>query len=279
MLAPARMAAVAGCMLARSMNTLTLTLLALPIYLSCGWLAWSRRTPLVPLTALALLLHAVALGLGLVHEGSLRIGVTEAASLFAWQSALLLWLFSFREPVQINGVALYPLAGLFALWAALQPSPVSQVRIEDWQVSVHVMLSLLSASLLTLAAVQSATLAVQDRLLHRHRMAASSRRMPPLQTMERMLFQLIGLGFALLSLTLLSGLWFVHDWLTQNLAHKTVLSITAWVIFGVLLWGRWRYGWRGRTAIRWALTGYAMLILAYFGSKLILEQIFGKHWV
>jgi ABC-type uncharacterized transport system permease subunit len=96
--------------------------------------------------------------------------------------------------------------------------------------------------------------------------------------MERLLFQLIAIGFFLLSLTLLSGLWFIRDWLAQHLAHKTVLSITAWLIFGVLLWGRLRYGWRGRTAIRWTLAGYATLLLAYFGSKLILEQFLGRHW-
>lgn len=261
------------------MNALTLSLFALPIYLGCGLAAWRRPESLAWLAPLALVLHLAALALGLVHEGSLRIGVTEAASLFAWQSALLLWLFAFREPVAVNGVAIYPLAALFAVWAAAQPSPVSQVRVSDWQVSLHVLMSLLSAGLLTLAAVQSVALALQDRLLHRHRMGAAGGRMPPLQTMERVLFQLIAVGFGLLSLTLLSGLWFVHDWLAQHLAHKTVLSITAWLIFGVLLWGRWKHGWRGRTAIRWALAGYATLILAYFGSKLILEQLFGKHWV
>ena len=261
------------------MNALIPSLLALPLYLGSAVLAWKSPQRLPWMAPLALALHLAALGLGLVHEGSLRIGVTEAASLFAWQSAFLLWLLAQREQIAVNGTAIYPLAAVFAIWAAATPSPVTNVRISDWQVSMHVMLSLLSAGVLTLAAVQSVALAVQDRLLHRHRLASVGGRMPPLQTMERVLFQLIALGFGLLSLTLLSGLWFVHDWLAQHLAHKTVLSISAWLMFGVLLWGRWQYGWRGRTAIRWALAGYATLILAYFGSRLILEQIFGKHWV
>ncbi len=262
------------------MTALALTLLCLPAYLGAALALWFRPSArLTWLAPAALLLHLGALSIGLIHEGALRIGVTEAASLFAWQSALLLWLFSFREPIAINGVAIYPMAAVFALWAVLVPSPVSEVRVSQWQVSVHVLMSLLSAGLLTLAAVQSIALAVQDRLLHLHRLAPAGGRMPPLQTMERVLSQLIAVGFALLSLTLLSGLWFVHDWLAQHLAHKTVLSITAWLIFGVLLWGRWRYGWRGRIAIRWALAGYGTLVLAYFGSKIILEQIFGKHWV
>jgi len=93
-----------------------------------------------------------------------------------------------------------------------------------------------------------------------------------------MLFQLILVGFILLTLTLITGLWFVRDWLAQHLAHKTILSVTAWVLFGILLWGRWKFGWRGRTAIRWTLAGYLFLILAYFGSRIILEEVFNRHW-
>lgn len=246
-----------------------------------AYAAWRRRDGLLRAAPPAIALHAGVLALSLFHEGSLRIGVTEAASLFTWQAALVLYLFSLREPVAINGTVLYPLAALFLLWAVIEPSPVGQVALRDWQVSVHVLLSLLSAGMLTVAAVQAMALALQDRLLHGHGhgTASAASRMPPLQTMERLLFELVAVGFVLLSLTLLSGLWFVHDWMAQHLAHKTVLSITAWLIFGVLLWGRWHYGWRGRTAIRWALGGYAMLILAYFGTKFILEQLLGKQWV
>ena len=71
---------------------------------------------------------------------------------------------------------------------------------------------------------------------------------------------------------------FVQHMFAQHLAHKTVLSITAWAVFAVLLWGRWRFGWRGRTAIRWSLGGFVILALAYFGSKLVLEVLLGRHW-
>jgi ABC-type uncharacterized transport system permease subunit len=88
-----------------------------------------------------------------------------------------------------------------------------------------------------------------------------------------LLFQMIAIGFVLLSLALLSGLLFLEDIFTQHLVHKTVLSSIAWAVFGILLWGRWRFGWRGRTAIRWTLSGFATLALAYFGSKLVLELL------
>lgn len=145
---------------------------------------------------------------------------------------------------------------------------VAAVAVTDWKIQVHVVLSIASAALLTLAAVQAVTLAVQDRYLHEGARLRVVQALPPLQSMERLLFLLISLGFFLLSLSLLSGLMFVDDLMAQHLAQKTVLSVAAWGIFGLLLFGRWRQGWRGRTAIRWTLSGYGVLILAYFGSKL-----------
>jgi ABC-type uncharacterized transport system permease subunit len=256
------------------------TLLACALYVTAALLIWRRPNSIYErwLPPLALLLHGLALGHYVFQNGSITIGFNEALSLFAWQSSFLLWALCFREPLRVLGTAVYPLTAVAALACAVWPSPANDIPIGDIKARVHIVLSLFSAGLLTLAAVQSILLASQDRLLHRGQLTQLARALPPVQTMERLLFQLIAIGFVLLSLTLLSGLWFIHDWLAQHLAHKTILSITAWLIFGTLLWGRVRYGWRGRTAIRWALAGYATLILAYFGSKLILEEILGKHW-
>ncbi len=255
--------------------------IALIIYLIAAALVARRSTHQVLdqwLPPLALAFHGWTLGHHVFHGGAITIGVNEALSLFTWQSALLLWALCFREPLKMMGAAIYPAAGLAALVASAFPTPASTIPVEDWKARTHIVLSLLSAGLLTLAAVHAGLLAVQDRLLHGHRVTPMARALPPLQTMERLLFQLIAIGFALLSMTLLSGMWFIRDWMAQHLAHKTILSITAWLIFGVLLWGRLRYGWRGRAAIRWTLAGYVVLVVAYFGSKLVLEQILGEHW-
>ncbi|HKE93020.1 MAG TPA: cytochrome c biogenesis protein CcsA, partial [Povalibacter sp.] len=85
-------------------------------------------------------------------------------------------------------------------------------------------------------------------------------------------------GFAVLTLSLFSGFIFVQDLFAQNLSRKTILSCLAWIVFAILLFGRWRFGWRGRTAVRWTLSGFALLVLAYFGSKIVLESILGRHW-
>lgn len=251
---------------------------AAALYSVSGYLAWHQRKGLAWTVPAALLLHCLALAFQLFESGGLHIGVTEALSLFAWQSAALLWMFCWREPVSINGSAIYPIAAAFTVLAALLPSPENNFDVLQWRTSLHIIISLLSAGVLTLAAVQAVALAVQEHLLH-SRAISSLSRLPPLQIMERLLFQMVAIGFGLLSLTLLSGFWFIDNWLAQHLAHKTILSIVAWIVFGVLLWGRWRYGWRGRIAIRWALSGYGILILAYFGTKVVLEQVLQKHWL
>lgn len=252
--------------------------LAAAAYALGAFAVWSRRPAGAgALVAGALALHGVTLLGAVIQDGDLTLGVTEALSVFAWQAALLLWALGLLRPVHVLGMAIYPLAAIAVLWATIWPTPVSAIPLSDWKIQLHVALSLFSAGFLTLAAAQAVTLAVQDRLLHKNP-GAGVNALPPLQTMEQLLFLMIGLGFFMLSLSLLSGLLFVDDMLAQHLAHKTVLSVAAWATFGGLLWGRWRWGWRGRTAVRWALTGYAVLILAYFGSKLVLEQILSRHW-
>ena len=100
----------------------------------------------------------------------------------------------------------------------------------------------------------------------------------PLESLESGCFQSIIAGFLLLTLALVSGAFFIEDLFAQHLVHKVVLAMTAWVVFGILLFGRMRFGWRGRQAMRWTLAGYILLGLSYFGSKLVLETLLGRHW-
>lgn len=230
------------------------------------------------LAAAAVALHAAGLFGEIFQAGQLTVGVTEALSLFAWQAAALLWVVSLAQPLQILGVAIYPIAAAAGLAGALWPTSVMGIPLTDWKIQLHVVLSLFAAGFMTLAAAQALTLAAQDRLLHQRAEGRLVQALPPLQTMEHLLFQLISLGFFILSLALLSGLLFVDNLMAQHLAHKTVLSVIAWALFAGLLWGRWVAGWRGRTAIRWTLAGYVLLLLAYFGSKVVLEQILSRHW-
>lgn len=228
---------------------------------------------------LAVLIHGWLLKLSLWRPDGLNLGLAQATSLFAWQSALLLCVLSLRRPVDTLGIVVFPLAAAAAALDGLLPLQSTALVDARWTIQLHVVLSVLAYSVLTLAMVQALVLAAQDRQLHRHQSGRWLRVLPPLQSMEQMLFELTAVGFFLLSLALLSGLVFVDNLLAQHLAHKTFFSIAAWLFYAVLLWGHWRFGWRGRSVTRWTLTGYSALLLAYFGSKFVLEQLLGTHWI
>jgi ABC-type uncharacterized transport system permease subunit len=132
-------------------------------------------------------------------------------------------------------------------------------------------MSVLAYSLLSIAAVQAVALAIQDHHLRTKRPGGFIRALPPLQTMETLLFQMISAGLVVLTLSLITGMIYLEDMFAQHLVHKTILSLLAWLVFATLLWGRWRFGWRGATAIRWTLSGFFVLLLAYIGSKWVLE--------
>lgn len=142
----------------------------------------------------------------------------------------------------------------------------------------HILSSVIAFGLLSIAGVYALFIAIIDHFLRRHHLTSLVRSLPPLEILERLLFRLIASGFVLLTLSLLSGLAFVSDLFAQHLVHKTILSTLAWLIFGLLLWGRWRYGWRGRQTVRWTLAGIFLLVLSYFGSKLVLEVFLGRSW-
>lgn len=255
-----------------------LSTFAIVLYLAAaGALAWpllgdnrpTRRWPLA-VGALAVLLHA-ALLLGM-HRGALDLHFFAALSLVACVVSALTLLVNLSRPVAALGVIVFPLSALLvAVDGFLAPPTLPQPM--DWQIKLHVTVALLAFSVLSIAAVMAIGLAVQERGLRHRQFGPWLRALPPLTLTETLLFQLIGAGFALLTLTLVTGTLFVDNLFGQHLVHKTVLSITAWLVFGALLYGRWRHGWRGRRAVNLTLSGMALLVLAFFGSKAVLELI------
>lgn len=255
-----------------------LALLAIALYLAA---AAGLARPLLgggqPLSKTALLLagsavlvHAGSL-LGM-HGGTLDLHFFAALSLVACVVSAMTLLVNLSRPVAALGVIVFPLTALLlALDSFLAPATAPQPM--DWQIKLHVTVALLAFSVLSIATVLAILLAIQERALRHRQVGSWLRALPPLTLTETLLFQLIGAGFALLTLTLLTGILFVDDLFGQHLVHKTVLSIVAWLIFGALLYGRWRHGWRGRSAVNLTLIGMAMLLLAFFGSKFVLELI------
>lgn len=250
---------------------------------SAGYLLWRLRLGpeappvgrmrLMAIAGLALVLHAFVLYQRVWTGAGLDLQFFNAVSLVAWLIALVWLVTALTQPVENLGITILPAAFLALLLELLAPPGVRRTEGFSFALDAHILLSLLAYSVLAIAAVQALLLAVQEKHLRDRHPGGFIRALPPLQTMETLLFRMLGTGFALLSLALASGFAFLEDVFAQHLVHKTVLSITAWLIFALLLWGRWRFGWRGRTAIRWTLGGFAALMLAYFGSKWVLEVV------
>ncbi len=194
-----------------------------------------------------------------------------ALSLVALGMAALTTLFGARGRMSALGVFAFPLAAVLLLVYHLYghaPAPVL-----GWRLQLHAWLALLAYATLAIAALLALMLWAQERALRRREFHAWLRALPPLTELETLLFRTIAVGFVLLGATLLTGVLFVENLLAQHLVHKTVLSVLSWLAFGVLLLGRWRYGWRGVTAVRWTLVAMALLVLAFFGSKFVLELV------
>lgn len=238
----------------------------------------ARRTPpqkslLLLLGSLALLGQAWSLAHELLTSGGLVLDFFNAASLISAAVIAITLLACLRIPVENLLVVLYPLGALTTLLAALMPHGTIEPINEQPGILAHILLSILAYGLLTIAVVQALLLLVQDHQLKHKHPSGLIRNFPPLQTMESLLFGFLWGGWSLLSLSLISGWLFVDNLFAQHLAHKTILSCFAWIVFAVLLWGRHQLGWRGHKAIRWTLAGFCLLMLAYFGSKLVKEFI------
>ncbi|MDZ7736378.1 MAG: cytochrome c biogenesis protein CcsA [Gammaproteobacteria bacterium] len=226
--------------------------------------------------AIALLLHGLVL-YQFIHTGSgLNLGFFNALSLVAWMIVLFVLVGAINNPLENLTIILYPVAAISLLLQVLVPSSRIMPSATPAGLEAHILLSICAYSLLGVAALQALVLAVQERQLRHKHPGTIMRALPPLAVMENLLFQLITIGFFLLSLSLATGFMFLHDPFAQHLLHKTVLSILAWLTFAILLWGRWAKGWRGLVAIRWTLAGFIFLMLAYFGSKLVLELVLDR---
>jgi ABC-type uncharacterized transport system permease subunit len=235
----------------------------------------SRRTKYIALGMglTATLSHLAALYAIIITQEGLNLNFFHVLSLTSWVAALLVLLSALKRPLENLGIALLPFTAITVILQSLSINDSAAVEIVGTGLKAHILISILSYGVLTLAALQAILLAILNRQLRNRHPGGFIRALPPLETMETLLFRLIGLGYTLLSLSLLTGVTYIEDIFAQHLVHKTVLSVAAWMVFAILLWGRWRFGWRGRTAVRWTLSGFVVLMLAYFGSKLVLELI------
>ena len=224
--------------------------------------------------AVALVIHSRLLGSALLAGSELTLA--SAISLIGFQLALIALLGALEPTLRGMSAGLLVLAAFTALAGGQSGMPGAATT--DWQIRSHVLTSMFAYGLLTVGAIVAIYALVQDRRLSSGQLSAANALFAPLETTEKLLHVITTAGFTVLALSVVSGITFVENLFAQHLVHKTALSLLALVLFGILLAGRYFAGWRGKRAVYWYLIGFAMLSLAYFGSRYILEEILGRSW-
>ena len=234
-----------------------------------------RRTVMLVAWGIACLLHAAYLYPQTFTANGLNLTFYNAVSIVCFMVAALVLGVSTTRKTEFLGLLVLPITVASIVLTILRPEvAASSLNLHGLQ--LHIVVSLFAFSVLAISALQSILLFTQDRHLRRHQLGGMTNVLPPLHDSEKFLFQTIAVGFALLSTALITGFVFLENMFEQHVAHKTIVSILAWLVFALLLWGRWQFGWRGSIAMRWTLGGFGFLILAYLGSKYVQELILYK---
>lgn len=235
------------------------------------------------LLTLAITLHAMGLFQGILLEHTLYLGWALALSAALWLGMVVFWFQSLIMRIDGMLLILLPAAAVVTLLAGVFPEGRVVPHANSEWLRFHLLIAFTAYGLIFVAALHAILMAALDHQLHqpvesaarRSMLARALDSMPPLLTQERLLFQLIWISFGILTLTVLTGAIVSQRLLSQlvPLDHKTIFTLLSWVTFGILLWGRHTRGWRGRIALRWTLAGFAFVLLAYTGSRFVLDVI------
>ena len=240
---------------------------------ACPMQAWERTG-----IALALVVHAGGLYTAVFSDAGMRFSFSFALSLMMWLAVLIYWLESFMARMEGMQPMVLPLAAVCAILPVVFPQVHLVAHAGATGFKLHFLTAMLAYSLLTLSALHAIFMGFTENALHKRSLKRSLASLPPLLTMESLLFKMLLLGFILLTLTVGSGVFFSEALFGKPLTvdHKTLFAFASWGIFATLLIGRHAWGWRGKRALRWTLAGFALLILAYVGSRFVAEVILGR---
>ncbi len=228
------------------------------------------------LTLAALVFHGASTYQVINTPAGLHLGIFAAASLVTWVLAGLTLIASMRLPVHNLLVLVLPLGALSVLAARFFGVSFTPITDATPALVWHIFLSIAAYAILFMATCQAVLLGVLERELRSKRTIAVLRLLPPLETMEALLFPLLWIGLTALSLAIATGFIFLEDMFAQHVVHHTTLSLASWLVYAILLGGHHLLGWRGTTAVRWSLIAFALLVLAYFGSKFVLEILLDR---
>jgi len=246
------------------------------------------RSTKTPTAKISLHWHSAAIATGLAIHGwllyrgifvgdanllGLSLGFGNALSMIFWLTVLIYWITDIRQTYNSLQAYVLPPAALFVLLHGSIHEFNLLPYTDQPLFLAHLVIALLAYSLFTFAALHALLMAAAERSLHGKPKLTRLADFPPLIVMENMLFRVIGIGFLLLTLTLLSGIMFSEHIFNQAMKfnHKNIFALLSWLIYAGLLLGRHIYGWRGRTAIRLTLSGFVLLLLAYAGTKFVMQ--------
>ena len=220
--------------------------------------------------------HLVILYAATVFPDGLALSLANTVSLVGLLIVTTALIGAFEPSLRGLSGGLLILGGIAAWMTDLSMAPPAPIA--TWQLQAHVLISILAYGLLAIGAIVALYALVQDNRLRSGKLGDANQLFAPLETNERLLYGIATAGFIALLIGVLSGFTFVENFFAQHLVHKSVLSILALVLFGVLIAGRHFAGWRGRRGVYLYLWGFAFLCLAYFGSRFVLENVLGRSW-
>jgi ABC-type uncharacterized transport system permease subunit len=238
-----------------------------------------KRTLAAIVTLVGVILHVWAEAQHWVIPETPHVSLLNVMSLCALATVVIpLFTFPLRNSLFDASLVALPTSVLILVAEGMISAPVLGIAETSPGMALHIITSIVAFGVLSIASVYAMFITLIDHLLRHHNFNTLVQTLPALDTLDELLIRLIQAGFAVLTASLITGLIFVDDLFGQHLGHKTLLSFFAWLIFALLLWGRWKKGWRGRVTSRMTIAGIAVLLLSYFGSKLVLEIILERSW-
>jgi ABC-type uncharacterized transport system permease subunit len=265
--------------------TLVYTILALFAYAISFWYLFthlmSKRSPnqwlLRGIAAFGLLLHGLVLYRSMMTPLGINYDVFVISSFTAALMLLLSLIYSsYRSTMALNLIGI-PVAALGLVLGYAFTQPIKVITHNSFGLDTHIILSLSAYAVLLMATIQAVLLRLQDRELknkQKRRLWVSL--LPSYQAMESLLFDMLVTGFVLLTVALGFGFFTIDNFFGQHLAHKTAFSLISWLVYGALLIGHYKFGWRGQKAVRFTLLGFGLLAIGFIGSKFILEMILNR---
>ena len=243
------------------------------------------------LVFILLALHGFACYQDIFTPQGLVFGFAQALSMMAWVGITLYWIEAWFYPLQGMLPLVVGLATLFSfLPTVFAGAIISTKAVHSPGFRLHFITANIAYGIMFLATLQAILMTLQDKSLRSKQEQESSTllrllvpgggskwldQLPPLLTMERVMFNVIGIGFCLLTVAVFSGIFFSQSLFGRPLIfdHKTVFSLISWVMFGSLLYAHWKVGLRGAEASKWVLGSFVVLLLSYVGSRFVLEVI------